>query len=168
MDNTYQAPQGRLGSTLVIFLFVLAVLYTLFLLFQQRGLTRAVSDAETELLSIEQEVSELREDRVEELFRARELREDVQETAIEWSGIVKRFQDLTPVTVFFSSYTVSEDGRITVSGLADSYGAVADTIDSLQKSTDFDAEFVPSVTAGATADGQDVVSFSLNVNAILD
>ncbi len=168
MDKTYEAPQGRFLSTIVIFLFVVGALYTLFLLFQTFNLNREVRKMNEEILNLEGSLAQLEEDQVEALFNAEGLVEEVKGVRIPWSQVIKQLQDLTPVNVFFSSYGASEDGAIQLSGLGDNYGSVAAVIEKLQNSENFQGVFVPSVTLGSTGEGQSVVSFSLQVQTLLE
>ena len=164
MDKPYEAPRGRLLPTLVIFIFVLGLLYTLFLIFQQIRLNGSIKNLESEKADLELKIAQLEAEEIQELFVAQELKDKVEESAVAWSGVVRSLQDLTPVTVFLTSYSVSENGDIQVSGLGDSFGSVADIIASLDKAPSFSDIFVPSVTAGTTADGQPVVTFSLKAH----
>lgn len=165
MDNQFEAPKGRLLSTVVIFVFAVVVLYTLFLLFQQFSFGRSVSKIEGRILELETQISTLKDDQIEELYVAQQLDDLVSENMIHWSLVIKKLEDLTPVTVFFSSYSGSRDGSIQLSGLGDSYGSVSDVISALTESSDFIGTFVPSVTLGTTSDGQEVVSFSLETQS---
>lgn len=164
MDKPYEAPRGRLLPTLVVFLFILGVLYTLFLVFQRMSVNNSIEELETRKVDVQAKIDELRAEEIEELFVAQELKELLENNTVEWSKVVRSVQDLTPVAVFLTSYSISENAEIQVSGLGDSFGSVADIISSLQKSSDFANVFVPSVTAGTTADGQDVVTFSLKLD----
>jgi len=166
MDKPYEAPQGRLLPTLVVFVFVLAVLYTLFLAMQQFVLMREVSRVESQRLEIVAEINLLKEQQLEEIFVAQDLETLVEIESVEWSKVISKLKDLTPVTVFFSSYSAGREGELTLSALGDSYDAVADVIAALTKSSDFENVFVPSVTLGTTGEGQEVVSFSLTVNTV--
>ena len=164
MDTPYEAPRGRLLPTLVVFIFVIGVLYTLFLVFQRISVSGKIESLETQKVDVQAKIDELRAEEIEELFVAQELKNLLEENSIEWSKVVRSVQDLTPVAVFLTSYSINENGKIQVSGLGDSFGSVADIIVSLQKSSNFANVFVPSVTAGTTSDGQPVVTFSLKLD----
>lgn len=164
MDKAYEAPRGRILPTLVIFAFILGVLYTLFLVFQQIRLNGTITSLEEAKLSTQAQIDELRAEEIEELFVAQKIKDLLEQNSVEWSKVVRSLQDLTPVSVFMTSYSMSEDGEIQVSGLGDSFGSVADTISILTKSPNFVNVFVPSLTAGASSDGQEVVTFSLNID----
>jgi Tfp pilus assembly protein PilN len=166
MDKPYQAPQGRLLSTLVIFVFVLGVLYTLFLVFQQMNLKSDLTTIENQSTELTNKIEALEREQIQELFVAQELKDQVEADRVAWSKVIRKFQDLTPVTVFFSSFSGS-DGQLSVSGLADDAESVADMISVLDSSDDFFDMFVPSLTEGTTSEGQSVVSFNLRVNADL-
>ncbi len=164
MDKPYEAPRGRLLPTLVVFLFVIGVLYTLFLVFQRVNVNRQISSMEDKKVELQTQIDQLKSESIEELFVAQELKNRMEESTVQWSKVVRSLQDLTPVSVFISSYSLSTGGQIQLSGLGDSFGSVADIISSLQKAEDFLHVFVPSVTAGTTADGQSVVSFTLKLD----
>lgn len=164
MDKAYEAPRGRILPTLVVFAFVLGVLYTLFLVFQQIRLNGNIADLEQAKLDTQAQIDELKAEEIEELFVAQQVKDLLEQNSVEWSKVVRSLQDLTPVSVFITSYSMGESGEIQVSGLGDSFGSVADTISILSKAPDFINVFVPSVTAGATSDGQEVVTFSLNLD----
>lgn len=165
MDNTYQAPQGRLLSTLVVFFFVVGVLYTLFLVFQQGGIKRDLTKMEEQSQELQNKIETLEREQIRELFIAQEVKAAVEAERVPWSKVVRNFQDLTPVTVFFSSFSGGEGGSLMLSGLTDNAGSVADLIAAIDDSEDFVDGFVPSITEGTTVDGQTVVSFNLSVNA---
>lgn len=168
MDKQYEAPKGRLLPTIVLFVFVLGVLYTLFLLFEQYSLNRSINKTEADIGEVQLSIESMRSDQIEELYVAQELTDQVEASMTHWSKVVKSLQDLTPVTIFFSSYGASEDGSIQLSGLGDGYGSVADLITVLNDSDDFEEVFVPSVTLGTTSDGQEVASFSLQLKSSVE
>lgn len=165
MNNSYQAPQGRLLSTLVVFAFVLGALYTLFLVFQQGSLKRELSRIESQSEELQNKIETLEREEIRELYVAQEVKQAVEAERVPWSKVLSELQDLTPVTVFFSSFSGAEGGSLTLSGLADNEGSVADLISALDASKEFTQAFVPSITEGTTAEGQTVVSFNLSLNA---
>lgn len=163
MDKPYEVPRSRLLPTLVVFVFVIGLLYTLFLVFERFNLNGDIKTLEAEKVDVGNQIATFQDQEIEELFVAQNLKDQVEASSIQWSKVIKSLQDLTPVTVFLSAYGISESGAIQVSGLGDSFGSVADIIAALQKSSDFTDVFVPSVTSGKTSDGQSVVSFSLQL-----
>lgn len=165
MDNTYEAPQGRLLPTLVAFVFALGLLYTAYLAFTQYRLKGALEDLSAQKTKLDGQIEVLKDQQVAEIFVAQEVKDKVEVSAIRWSTVVTNFQQLTPVGVFLSSYGINESGAIQVGGVGDEFGSVADIISALSASNDFTDVFVPSVTQGATSDGQEVVTFSLSVQA---
>jgi Tfp pilus assembly protein PilN len=167
MDKQFEAPKGRLMPTIVIFVFALALLYTFFLLFQQYSLNRNIEKVNEQIVAVNAEITALKSDQIEQLYSAKQVVEAVEADSVYWSQVIKKIQNLTPVTVFFSSYSGSGDGSLQLSGLGDSFGSVADAISSLSESPDFVDVFVPSVTLGSTSEGQQVVSFSLQVKSDL-
>ena len=147
----------------MVFVFVLGILYTLFLFFSRFNAKGDIETLEAEKLDVQNKIEALQAEEIEELFVAQGLKESVGNASIEWSKVVRSLQDLTPVTVFLSSYSTMEDGLVQLTGLGDTFGSVADSISALQGSADFTDVFVPSITLGTTSDGQSVLSFSLKL-----
>lgn len=164
MDKPYETPRSSLLPTLVIFFFILGFLYALFVFFQYMSVNREIATMEGRKEELTLELNSLKGKQVEELFWARDMKEKVTAKSVAWSKIIKSLQDLTPVTVFVSSYSTSEDGSVQLSGVGDSFGAVSDMIRSVEDAKNFADAFASSVTLGTTSDGQPVVSFSLKVN----
>ena len=166
MDNlpsTYEAPRGRLLPTLVLFVFILGLFYTLFLVFSTFSLKRAVAGLEENKSTMQRKIEVLNDQQIQELFTAQQLTERLEENAVRWSQVLTSLQTLTPVGVFFSTYALSEDGTIQVNGYGESYASVADLISAMEKAETFVGPFVPSVTAGSTSDGRSIASFTLNI-----
>ncbi len=167
MDNTtpvtYEVPRSRLLPTLILFIFILCLFYTLFLVFQRAGLKSSVEDLVAEKSNVERKIEVLNDQQIQELFAAQELKNKLDENTLRWSGVLNNLQALTPVNVFLSNYALNEDFSITLSGFGDDYGSVADLISAMSESDDFQGPFVPSVSQGSTSDGQSVVSFSMTV-----
>jgi hypothetical protein len=166
MDKPTLAPRGRLLSTLVIFLFGLGLFYTGFLFVQQWSINRDIGKMEDQLGELGLDIAVLQEDKIEELYNAQTLKDRLEANQTEWSTVLRKLQEVTPVGVFFNSYTGSDDGGIQVNGVAGDYEGAAGTIAALNKSKDFDGVFMPSVTAGAASDGSPVVSFNLQISAV--
>ncbi len=167
MDNipsTYEAPRGRLLPTLVFFLFVLGLFYTLYLLFSTYSLKRSVSDLESNQSEMQRKIEVLNDQQIQELYAAQLLSDQMEEDAVRWSQVLTSLQNVTPVGVFFAGYSLNEDGTIQVNGYGESYGSVADLISAMEKAEAFIGPFVPSVTAGQTSDGQSIASFSLSIH----
>ncbi len=162
MDKPYEAPKGSLLPTFVVFLFVLVLLYGLFLFTQQLILKREINRAEADVTSIEEQLEVYEKDRVQEISNARDISERVKASRILWSGVVKRIQALTPSSIFYSSYTASEEGEIQLAGYGSTYESVAGAISQMYLSSDFDGTFVPSISQGNAGDGQSVASFSIS------
>ena len=168
MDNTtsstYEAPRGRLLPTLVLFTFVLGSFYALYLLFTTYSLKNSVSDLEGNKAELQRKIEVLNDQQIQELYSAQMLSDKLAENATRWSQVFTSLQNLTPVGVYFSSYSLNEDGSIQVTGYGDSYDSVADLISAMEKAEDFTGPFVPSVTAGKTSDGQAIASFTLSIH----
>lgn len=168
MDNTYQAPRGRLLPTLVVFLFVGGLLYGLFLVFERHQLQNSLTSIQENKDKLQQQIEVLKDDQIAQLYTAQQTQKKSEESIVRWSKIMTNLQNLVPVSVFVSSYGVNEDGTLQLSGVSDGLGSVADFIRVLDDSQDFNAPFVPTLSAGVTTDGQAVVSFSLAVQALIN
>lgn len=166
--ENYAAPQGRLLSTLSLFLLIVLGFYAVYLFLVQRSLNGDLQDQADRRSQIEAEMDALRSDQTEELFVAQGQKDLVEAQAVTWSRVLRALDDITPVTVFFNSYSTGSNGALQLSGLSDSYASTADLIRVLENSDEFVQVFVPSLTLGSTAEGQDVLSFSLNLNAQFD
>jgi hypothetical protein len=163
MDKPYSAPQGRFLPTLILALFIVGLLYTAFLAVQKWTLGREIVRNEAQMTQVQADLEALREGSIQELFLAQNMVDRVKGSAVLWSTVLKKIQSLTPVTVFFSSYSFNESGNLQLSGLGSDYKAVSDLLDALTEAPEFQGVFVPSVTLGQTGDGQSVASFSLEM-----
>jgi len=168
MDKSYEAPQGRLLTTLVLFVFVLVVLLTLFSLFQNVRANNEFKRLDSEIVQVEAVIQELKDQQIKELVVAQDVIELVDARSVKWSQVIRKLQDLTPVGVFYRSFSGGTLGEVEIAGLADSYDAVADVIRILVNSKDFDNVFVPTVALGTTSDGQNIVSFNLQLTSLLE
>lgn len=167
MDKPYQyeAPGGRLLSTLVIFVFVIVALYTGFLFFKQSSLNSEIERIATSKTDLETQINQLKTEQVQEVLAAQDLSEKVLAASIKWSKVVKKLQDLTPIGVFYKAYSATKDGSLAVSALGDTYSSVSSVISTIQNSKDFTDVFVPSVTLGATSEGNQLVTFSIQLKS---
>lgn len=163
MDKSYEAPKGRVTSTLVFFLLVVVLLYAAFVFAQGRLAKRELGRIEVEMADLTAEINQLKDEQIEELVVATDVKERVDAREVKWSKVIRKLSDLTPVGVFYRSYSGSETGAIQVSALADNYESVADAIRLLEASNDFDEVFAPSVALGSTSDGTQVLSFGLQM-----
>ncbi len=162
MDKSYEAPQGRLLPTLVIFAFVLGLLYAAFLLVQGFILQGEVKHTQKVTTELQGKITELEDEQIAELYTAELLKEKIEASRTTWSQLVAKVQELTPVTVFYSTFSGGELGQIQLNGYGDSYEAVADAIKELNRSNEFTNVFVPAVSLGTAADGQGIASFSVS------
>jgi Tfp pilus assembly protein PilN len=164
MEKPYQAPRGRLLSTFVFFLLGVLVLYSGFLFIQKVRLDADQANLQEEIGTLEIQIEVLKDEQIEAFYVAQERVESLKENRLLWSSVIRKLQDLSPVSVFISSYAGGEDGSIQVSAIGNSYDSVADTIKALELSADFENPFSSSSTLGTTNEGQQVVSFSLQVD----
>lgn len=165
MDKSYEASGGRLLSTCVIIVFLAGLLYGAFLFFRQRNLTNEIERIAEEKSKVETLIADLRADQVEEVLYAKEMSERIKEASLKWSKIIRRLQDLTPVSVFYKAYAGTKDGKIQVSALGDGYSSVSGVIATLESSDDFENIFVPSVSIGTTSEGNEVSTFTIEMNS---
>ncbi|QQR55400.1 hypothetical protein IPG41_02490 [Candidatus Peregrinibacteria bacterium] len=136
MDNipsTYEAPRGRLLPTLVIFLFILGLFYTLYLFLSTHSLNNSVANLEENKVGLQRKIEVLNDQQIQELYNAEQLTKKIEENSVHWSQVLTRLNALTPVGVFFASYGLNEDGSIQVTGYGDSYASVADLIAAMEK-----------------------------------
>lgn len=168
MDKPYQTQSSRLLPTIIVFVLVIGILYTSFLFFKGRSLKSELARIEDEQIETQNAIDDLKEDQIEEFLIAQELQEKIVASSIKWSQLIKRLNDLAPVAVFYRTYAGSDDGTVEISGLAENYVSVSDTIKALENSGNFDQVFVPSVSLGKTSDGREIVSFTLQVHKIAE
>lgn len=167
MDKSYEAPQGRLLSTLVIFAFVLGVLYAGFLFFKEISLASEIERIQSSEEEVRTQIAQLKNQQVEEVLAARNLSEKITAASFKWSKIIKRLQELTPTGIFYKAYTGAKDGSLQISALGDFYSSVSSVITTLQASKDFEDVFVPSVSLGTTSEGKKLVTFTLQLKSNL-
>ncbi len=165
MDKPYEAPGGRLLSTLVIFVFVIGTLYTGFLFFKQSSLNSEIVRIGDSKISLNTQINQLKAEQVTEVLAAQTLSEKITAASIKWSKVVKRLQDLTPTGVFYKAYSASKDGSLAVSAIGDSYSSVSNVISTIQNSKNFVDVFVPSVSLGTTSEGKELVTFSIQLKS---
>ncbi|MEK7145830.1 MAG: hypothetical protein AAB802_01455, partial [Patescibacteria group bacterium] len=84
MDKSFEAPQGRLISTLIIFVFVIVLLYTLFLVFQNITVKAEISRINKETASLESEIAALKEEQIQELVVAENVTELLETRVVTW------------------------------------------------------------------------------------
>ncbi|HAU40292.1 MAG: hypothetical protein UV80_C0001G0050 [Candidatus Peregrinibacteria bacterium GW2011_GWF2_43_17] len=120
-----------------------------------------VLDADSQIANLTTQVDELEAQNLSEVSLAQQLLANVEATEIKWSAVITDLIATTPLSVYYSSYSGSEDGKVTVAGLADSYAAVSDLIDALSGKDAFVGVFVPSVAATGSEDNPDMASFNL-------
>lgn len=166
MDKSYEAPKGRLLTTVIIFVFIVAILYTLFLWFQNSSANRELTRLDSEISKIQLDIENLKSQQIQELVVAEEIIATVEARSITWSKVIRKLEDLTPVGVFFRTYSGGETGDIEITAIGDGYGNVADVIRILVDSDDFDEVFVPTVALGTSSDGQQIVSFGIQLKTV--
>lgn len=162
--------KNQIKSRPSAFLFVLCILVllsTIFVSTRSFFSTRSLARHQEKIQELEAQIQTIQsEAQVKEYVVAQRFVAQQEKSPQSWSEMMKAFQSMTPVSVFYSSFSLSESGQWTVNGLADHYDAVADVLQSFNKSDLFTAEFIPSLTTGAGADGQAILSFSLRVQAL--
>jgi len=164
MDKTFEAPSSRFLPTLVVFVFAILLLYTLFLVFEKISLNSSISSIEDNKVELQGKIDNLKKDQISELYKAEQLKTALEGATVYWSRVLSDLNGFVPVGVFVSSYSANESGGVQINGVADSFSSVADFISALSASKEFGSVFVPSLNLGTTSDGQTVVSFSLNAN----
>lgn len=165
MNQSYQAPRARLLPVLVIFAFILALLYTGFLVFKKLSLSKESDRLATRIDDAKAEIQSMESDQLQELIYAQNMIDQVEERALTWSKIIRKLQELSPVGIFYSSYTAST-GNVQLIGIADSVTSVANLITNMELSEDFNLVFIPTLSRAITADGEEVLSFTLELQLL--
>jgi Tfp pilus assembly protein PilN len=112
------------------------------------------------LESNQKQLDELKAENLDTLVVAQQTSTEV-ENSIRWSQVVQQLLKVTPVNVFYRSYSASTDGKMTVSVITDSYSSAANLIAVLNKSTVFSNAFVASMARGSSDGGSQVVTFGI-------
>ncbi|OIP80079.1 hypothetical protein COW94_03390 [Candidatus Peregrinibacteria bacterium CG22_combo_CG10-13_8_21_14_all_44_10] len=146
---------------LISFVVFFAVLfYGAYTFISKSSLESSASDTDSQISNLEEQIVELEKQSLGAVTVAQQLIAQVEESEIEWSNVISRLLDATPLDIYYSSYSGSEDGVVTVTGMADTYHSVAGLVTALNAGSYFGDVFVSSV-ATATITDTEAVSFNL-------
>ncbi|MDP2624654.1 MAG: hypothetical protein Q8P27_00535 [Candidatus Peregrinibacteria bacterium] len=165
-DEQNAIPSGNLQfSHLVAGLVVLVVVaLTGWAYFQRYNLNNQISEVAGEIIQVEAELESLTEKQLDSVIIAQQTVDDLETSAIQWSEAVTNLLSVTPLDIFYRSYTASSNGKMSVSVLTDSYDSAANLISVLEGSDDFSEVFVSSLTQASDESGAGVVSFGVTFN----
>ncbi len=159
-----ELPSGNLGFMHLIAAAALIVVLSLtgFAFIKKHNLTKDLIEVEADIVAVEDQLEEKAEQNLDSTVVAQNTIDQVEESQIIWSRVLVSLLDLTPVDVFYRSYSASLDGELSVSVLTDSYDSAAQLISKLDDENDFEDVFVSSLSKGSADAGFDVVSFGVN------
>lgn len=147
-------------------LVLVAVLgWTGWLYYQSQSLTDQVGSLQLEISETQSELDQLKEQSLDAVIVAQQTIDEIGASSIVWSEVLTHLQQITPVDIFYRSYSASADGRMTVSVIADSYDSAAALLSIFESDERFSEAFAASLTQGSTESGAGVVSFGLTFNA---
>ncbi len=92
---------------------------------------------------------------------AGQLIEKIEADEVKWSEMLSTLLGATPLDIYYASYSGSESGSVTVSGLGDSYGSISGLISALSGQKAFKDVFVTSVASASSGDTE-MVSFNMS------
>jgi Tfp pilus assembly protein PilN len=171
MSSEFQdLPIGNvsLGPWVAGVIFVIVLALTGWTHVQKGQLNTALIDIEVETNLAEKQLSQMRDADLDAIVVAQGVINDVEAVSIRWSDVVSQLLEVTPLDVFYTSYSASVDGKMNLNAFTDSYGSAAQLISVLDRNPLFVDVFVPSLTQGSSDSGANMVSFGLafNVNSL--
>lgn len=154
----------RLSHWVAGFIFVVVLVLTGWAHFQKIQLNKALVETEVQVNQVESQLDQMREQKLDAVVAAQAVIDEVKASSIQWSKVVIKLLDVTPLDVFYNSYNASVEGKMTVNALTDSYDSAAQLISVLDKESLFSNVFVGSLTKGDADSGSEVVSFGVTFN----
>lgn len=137
------------------------IVYGGYVLMSKANLVSGIADADTQIANLEEQVASLEAQSLDDVTVAQSVIASVEASEMIWSGVVSDLLAVTPMDIYYVSYSGNEDGSVTVNGFGDSYVSVSGLIDALSGEKNFIDAFVPS-TAMSSSEVGDMASFSLN------
>ncbi len=158
-----ELPSGNLNFIHLIagVLLVGVVLLTSWAYFQKYNLNKALATTEIDLEEVQDALDEKSEQKLDSVVIAQNTIASVEESEIVWSEALTRLLKITPIDVFYRSYSASMDGQMSVSVLTDTYDSAAQLISVLDDDNTFGEVFVSSLNQGSADTGFDIVSFGI-------
>lgn len=150
----------RLGTFFAMMILIVVLLASGWTIFRHYRIKTELASTQSKISTVQQELETLREEQLDALVLAQQTKNQVKKS-IQWSKQINDLIQLMPSNIFFSSYSASVDGRMSVSVLADSYQAAADLIELFNTKEAYADVFVGSVARGSSETGGSVVSFTI-------
>ena len=141
--------------------FIAMIAYGGYVFMSKVNLESGIVDADTQIANLEEQVTSLEAQSLDNVTVAQSVIASVEASEMIWSGVVSDLLALTPMDIYYVSYSGNEDGSVTVNGFGDSYASVSGLIDAISSEKNFVDAFVPS-TAMSSSETGDMASFSLN------
>jgi len=158
--------QGRISLLNVVAGVVVLIILVFFGYFkyQEYLLTTEIKTISDTSVRVAAEIDQLQKKNLSEIFVAFQTVEALNKKSFTWSTFVTLLAKVTPADVFYSSYGVSQDGKVSISALAPSFVRVAELIRVLHSQPAFSDIFVPSLSRGRDRGQNEVVSFSVSMD----
>lgn len=158
--NHSPLPLFSLVSALIL---AVVLVGTGWVFYKSYRLDASLAAVEKGLKSSQDQLDELKAEHLDSLVVAQETVKEV-EASIVWSQVVQQLLKTTPVNIFYRSYSASNDGKMSVSVVTDSYTSAANLISVLNQSKVFSNAFVASLARGSSDAGSSVVTFGITFN----
>lgn len=125
------------------------------------NLDSKITKADEQLANLDEQVAALEAQSLDEVTVAQKVITGVEDSEIVWSGVISDLLAVTPMDIYYVSYTGNEDGTVTINGLGDTYASVSGLINALSGEKSFTDVFVPSVAMSSSSNGE-MATFGLN------
>ncbi len=125
----------------------------------------ALEDVKVQTQTVQAELDQIKAAQLDAVIAAQEIVDQVKAGDIQWSGVLVKLLEVTPLDVFYRSYTASVDGKLSLSALSDDYDSAAQLLSVLNQTPPFTGVFTSSLTRGSAESGSEVVSFGVTLNA---
>lgn len=164
-DVRQEIPSGNLRFIHLIALLALVVVIVMtgWSYLNKYRLNRSLASVEAEIAATQADLEEMESQRLDAVVVAQQAVDEV-DSAIAWSEVITDLITVTPLDVFYRSYSASTDGKMSLSVLTDSYDSAAYLLSILDEESMFTDVFSSSLTSGFSDSGFDVVSFGLTFN----
>lgn len=140
------------------------VLATVWAYFQVWSVKGNLKDVATQTEAVQAELDQIVAQKLDAVIAAQQVVDQVRAGDIQWSAILAKLLEVTPLDVFYRSYTASVDGNLTLSALSDDYDSAAQLLSVLNQTEPFGGVFTSSLTRGSAESGSEVVSFGVTLN----
>lgn len=125
----------------------------------------AIQKVAAQTQSVQAQLDQVKAQQLDAVIAVQQTVDQVRAGDIQWSGVLAKLLEVTPLDVFYRSYTASVDGKLTLSALSDDYDSAAQLISILNQTQPFTEVFTSSLTRGSAESGSEVVSFGVTLSA---